>query len=322
MTIKENQIMKKILLCAAFIAASFAGSAQVGIGTTNPDASAALDITSTTKGLLTPRMKQAQRNEITTPATGLIVWCTNCGNSGELQVYNGTTWTNMIGGTASAVVLPTSQVSNGDGGFYTFLSHNLGADTSLDPHTPVVGLQGGYVQWGKPGPANWESAANDGANGFAAAPTAIAANDAAISGWSQTAAADGSWNANENSLVKVTANDPCPTGYRVPTRAEWEAVNTNNTVSRTGTFIIGNTEYGSALQYGTAGDPKRLTLPAAGNRNSTNGALNNNRGNSGFYWSSTENGSNAYYFFFGLGSVRPANYGSRTIGFSLRCIAE
>jgi len=34
-------------------------------------------------------------------------------------------------------------------------------------------------------------------------------------------------------------------------------------------------------------------VPAAGNRNNTNGALNN-RGNNGNYWSSTENGSNAY----------------------------
>lgn len=76
--------------------------AQVGIGTTNPDASALLELESTTKGFLPPRMTGTQRNAIAAPvAAGLIVWCTNCGTDGELQVYNGTNWTNMVGGTAS-----------------------------------------------------------------------------------------------------------------------------------------------------------------------------------------------------------------------------
>jgi uncharacterized protein (TIGR02145 family) len=291
--------MKKILLCASFIAASFAGSAQVGIGTTTPDASAALDITSTTKGLLTPRMTQTQRNAISSPSTGLIVWCTNCGNSGELQVYNGTTWTNMIGGTASAVVLPTSQVSNGAGGFYTFLSHNLGADTSLDPYTPVQGLNGDYYQWGKN------------------APDADVDNLIGTTWGDQGGTTgNGNWTPDAKGL-----QDPCPAGYRVPSSAEWVAVNTNNTVSRTGTFDGNTTEFGNALHYGTATDPKQLTLPAAGNRSYTNGALGY-RGDSGSYWSSAENGSNAYYLLFSSSFVYPAFSYNRAYGFSLRCIAE
>ena len=47
-------------------------------------------------------MTQAQRNDIASPAAGLIIWCTNCGTAGELQVFNGTTWTNMVGGTATS----------------------------------------------------------------------------------------------------------------------------------------------------------------------------------------------------------------------------
>jgi hypothetical protein len=50
-------------------------------------------------------MTQAQRNAISSPAAGLIIWCTNCGTSGEFQGYNGTTWTNLIGGTASAGII-------------------------------------------------------------------------------------------------------------------------------------------------------------------------------------------------------------------------
>ena len=77
-------------------------NAQVGIGTTSPNASAVLDVTSTTQGLLPPRMTQDQRNAIVSPATGLIIWCSNCGAAGELQIYNSTTWTNLTGGTATS----------------------------------------------------------------------------------------------------------------------------------------------------------------------------------------------------------------------------
>ena len=76
---------------------------DIGIGTTSPDPSAQLDVSSTTKGFLPPRMSEVERNSIAAPvAAGLIVWCTNCGDNGEVQVYNGTEWTNIIGGTASA----------------------------------------------------------------------------------------------------------------------------------------------------------------------------------------------------------------------------
>ncbi|MCB4808287.1 hypothetical protein LG651_08485 [Tamlana sp. 62-3] len=51
--------------------------AQVGIGTTTPDASSILDIESTTQGVLTPRMTTAQRLAIATPAEGLLVFDTN-----------------------------------------------------------------------------------------------------------------------------------------------------------------------------------------------------------------------------------------------------
>jgi hypothetical protein len=49
-------------------------------------------------------MTQAQRNDIASPAAGLMVWCTDCGTAGEFQGYNGTTWTNLTGGIASVPV--------------------------------------------------------------------------------------------------------------------------------------------------------------------------------------------------------------------------
>jgi hypothetical protein len=88
--------MKKLIVSIVCIIASFTLTAQVGIGTTSPDASSALHIESTTKGFLPPRMTQDQRNFIDTPASGLIIYCTNCG-SGEPQYYNGTSWVNIVG---------------------------------------------------------------------------------------------------------------------------------------------------------------------------------------------------------------------------------
>ena len=75
---------------------------SIGIGTNAPAASAQLDITSTNKGLLLPRMTAVQRDSIISPVPGLIVYCTNCGtNGGEVQVFNGASWRNMIGAPAS-----------------------------------------------------------------------------------------------------------------------------------------------------------------------------------------------------------------------------
>ncbi|HSD14528.1 MAG TPA: hypothetical protein VLB74_07760 [Flavobacterium sp.] len=65
-------------------------SAQVGIGTTTPNISSVLDITSTTAGLLTPRMTQVQRNAIPAPATGLIIFQTDM--TPGFYYYNGLIW--------------------------------------------------------------------------------------------------------------------------------------------------------------------------------------------------------------------------------------
>ncbi len=65
------------------------GGGSVGIGVASPSASAILQVDSTTKGMLPPRMTTTQRDAITSPATGLIVYDTTVN---KLSVYNGTTW--------------------------------------------------------------------------------------------------------------------------------------------------------------------------------------------------------------------------------------
>ncbi len=62
---------------------------NIGIGTETPDASAILDLSSTTQGLLPPRMTNTEMNAIATPADGLIVYCTDCSLVG-LYMYETT----------------------------------------------------------------------------------------------------------------------------------------------------------------------------------------------------------------------------------------
>lgn len=89
--------MKNIVASVGLLCCIQVASAQVGIGTATPHTSAQLDITSTNKGLLMPRMSQAQRTAITSPATGLMVYQTD-GTAGYYY-YNGTAWA-QLGGAA------------------------------------------------------------------------------------------------------------------------------------------------------------------------------------------------------------------------------
>ena len=64
---------------------------QVGIGTNTPDNSSMLEVQSTTKGILFPRMTSVQRTSIASPANGLYVFDTN---TSSLWYYNGSVWIN------------------------------------------------------------------------------------------------------------------------------------------------------------------------------------------------------------------------------------
>jgi hypothetical protein len=102
-------------------------------------ASAVLEASSTTQGFLPPRMTYYQRTQIVSPIAGLTIWCSNCGDYGEMQVFNGNSWTNMIGRAASIYlrvgdVYQGGKVAyilvNGDPGYDATTQHGLIAATS------------------------------------------------------------------------------------------------------------------------------------------------------------------------------------------------
>lgn len=117
------------LLCIFLLLGAAEAQAQVGIGTTSPDASAQLDITSTVRGLLMPRMTAAQRALIGSPAEGLIVYQTDAPVG--IYLYMSATWT-LIGQTGpqgpAGLLTSGSQFGNTpywNGGFWVTNSNNL-----------------------------------------------------------------------------------------------------------------------------------------------------------------------------------------------------
>ena len=107
--------------------------AQVGINIAIPHTSSALDVTSTSAGFLPPRMTAVQRAAITSPALGLLVFCTDCASgNGELQVNYVSGWKNAAGGSISD---PPAIGDYRDGGIVFYIASppvDLDGDGDLD----------------------------------------------------------------------------------------------------------------------------------------------------------------------------------------------
>ena len=119
--------MKKILILL-MVGFSLPALSQTGIGTTTPDASAQLDVSSTSKGFLPPRMTESERDAISSPADGLVIYQTdgtaglyvrssgvweklddsqniNSGNNeGDMLYWTGSSWDKIAVGTSGAVL--------------------------------------------------------------------------------------------------------------------------------------------------------------------------------------------------------------------------
>ncbi len=85
--------MKKIIYTIFITTCLGHVNAQVGIGTSTPDNSAMLEISSTERGMLTPRMTVAQRNAILAPQTGLLIYQLDGLNG--FYLFDGSNWTRL-----------------------------------------------------------------------------------------------------------------------------------------------------------------------------------------------------------------------------------
>ena len=113
--------MKNIvtLLLLIFTVSAFT---QTGIGTTTPSASAQLEVASTTKGFLLPRMTLTQMNAISSPAVGLLIWNTT---TETLNQYQTAGWAVIASRDANANLLANNHLN----GFTSIVTANEGVTT-------------------------------------------------------------------------------------------------------------------------------------------------------------------------------------------------
>ncbi len=319
-TNKQQTIMKKsifTLFSLAFLGLSNT-YAQVGIGTQNPHASAAFEIESTTQGLLPPRMTTSERDAIANPANGLTIFNTeqNC-----LNIWVGY-WRNLCAFDNTANTASISHdsfdyedVFNPATGL-TWLDRNLGA-TQVATASDDADSYGHLFQWGRAADGHQLRSLNCSTsdcfnaqnNNTNLPPTAADVTDPTWNGkfiyntasprdWHQDNPDDDLWQGVNG------VNNPCPSGYRLPTEAEWDAER-----------LSWSPNNNSAGAFASP-----LKLPAAGYRNRTNGSLVN-VGSFGDYWSSTVSGSYARYLVFNSSNAG-MDTGNRAFGFSVRCLKD
>ncbi len=153
----------KLAIIVVFINTS---TAQTGIGTTTPNASAKLEVASTDKGFLLPRMTAAQRGAIASPANGLLVYQTdaptgffvNTGTSGtpvwtrvnmdwtrtgnDLSYTSGNLSTsgNLTGGNAASSTLSgfSATMNFQTGTTYTLLASDNGKIITFNNASPIT----------------------------------------------------------------------------------------------------------------------------------------------------------------------------------------
>ena len=231
------------------------------------------------------------------------------------------------------------------GGTITFMNYNLGANTNVQTMTPAQqaahttpGDNFGYLyQWGRVADGHQIRTSLTVYNAATAFDENSQASASTHKGKFITGATD--WHSPQNddlwNFTTYPANNPCPTGWRVPTTTELQSIFNGNTTSITSIPTAGKSmtsgNYIKWTSSGTngwlvypnttgAGEPT-LFLPAAFQRSYVNGVVQSNSYD-GYYWSSSVDDTKAYFLSFSVNSVTPSWSSSRGNGNSVRCVAE
>jgi hypothetical protein len=115
-----KKIFTLLLISNGLCVAALSQTGSIGIGTINPDASAVLDIQTTSKGMLIPRMTTMQRNAIPTAATGLLVFDNS---TGSFWFKSSTNWVELADTMNSLWKRSGTNI-------YTVTADNVGIGTS------------------------------------------------------------------------------------------------------------------------------------------------------------------------------------------------
>jgi uncharacterized protein (TIGR02145 family) len=272
-------------------AQTFAGNktltGTLGVGTATPAASAQLDVSSTTKGLLPPRMTTTQRDLIGTPATGLVIFNTT---TNSLETKNSSGWVSL---SSSFVPLPAIVI-----GKQQWMKENL--DVVTYRNGDIIPRVTDPTAWAALTTGAWCYYNNDPANG-------------AIYGMLYN------WYAVND------ARGLAPQGWHIPTDAEWDTLSTKlggvtlagGKMKTTGTTRWFTPNTGATNESGFAGLPGGF-LKGSGSFFDVGG--------NGYWWSASENvGYTATAFCRFLNyddGYLIGNSSGKEEGFSVRCLRD
>jgi hypothetical protein len=137
---------------------------EVGIGTSTPAATAALDVSSTTKGVLIPRMTAAQKSAISSPSNGLLIFQTDA--PAGFYYYNGSAWISISNPGTTTKFLPHSNNFAHFAGLQSLSSLASGSYVALNNSDLVIDVPSGYssnkvvIKWDTWGDVATSGAAN------------------------------------------------------------------------------------------------------------------------------------------------------------------
>lgn len=283
--------MKKTLLFLSLLAFNVTGRGQsLAINTDGSaaDASALLDVKSTSKGFLPPRMTTVQRDAISSPAAGLFIFNSN---ASCLQFYNGSGWVSVITPSTTAVFLPTIVI-----GTQQWMSNNL--DVAFYRNGDPIPQVTDATEWAALTTGAWCYYNNDSTQGTTYGK---------LYNW-------------------FAVNDPrglAPIGWHIPSDAEWTALSTTlggtsvagGKMKEAGTLHWINPNWGGNNNSGFAGLP--------GGRRISDGTFGD-VSNYGLWWSSTESGTTFAWsrtLNYNNGLInRLGNF--KLNGFSVRCLRD
>ena len=291
----------KLLFLAITLIASFTVSSQVAINTdgSTADASAILDVKSDTAGLLIPRMTQTQRDAISNPATGLLVYQTTAPTG--YYYYTGSDWIGLMSTGPGGISI--SGLIDSDGNTYPTIT--IGNQVWMAENLKVTHYRNGDAIPNETDAGTWA--------GLSTGAYCWYDND-------QTT--NEKYGVLYNWYAVDDSRGLCPEGWHVPTHAEWTTLTT----------YLGGTSVAGGKMKATS---DLWTSPniAATNSSSFSGLPGGYRGSDGsFYsigsgglwWSSTEyssSGAWGRYLSYDDGTVYVYNYVKRS-GFSVRCLRD